>query len=134
MEQSKEVAESFIDQRPHDRIGIVAYEGEAFTQVPVTTDHVVVKNGIKGLKTGMLEGGTAIGMGLATAVNRLRQSEAKSKVIIPRPGMHSTPQPKLEIEYASRGPASQRSAEGSAPVCGHGTAADVLSFNEYPGW
>ena len=82
LEQSKEVAESFIDQRPHDRIGIVAYEGEAFTQVPVTTDHVVVKNGIKGLKTGMLEGGTAIGMGLATAVNRLRQSEAKSKVII----------------------------------------------------
>ena len=82
LEQSKEVAEAFIDQRPHDRIGIVAYEGEAFTQVPVTTDHVVVKNGIKGLKTGMLEGGTAIGMGLATAVNRLRQSEAKSKVII----------------------------------------------------
>lgn len=82
LEQSKEVAEAFIDQRPHDRIGIVAYEGEAFTQVPVTTDHVVVKNGIKGLKTGMLEGGTAIGMGLATAVNRLRQSDAKSKVII----------------------------------------------------
>lgn len=82
LEQSKEVAEAFIDQRHHDRIGIVAYEGEAFTQVPVTTDHVVVKNGIKGLKTGMLEGGTAIGMGLATAVNRLRQSEAKSKVII----------------------------------------------------
>ena len=82
LEQSKEVAKSFIDQRPYDRIGIVAYEGEAFTQVPVTTDHVVVKNGIKGLKTGMLEGGTAIGMGLATAVNRLRQSEAKSKVII----------------------------------------------------
>lgn len=82
LEQSKKVAEAFIDQRPHDRIGIVAYEGEAFTQVPVTTDHVVVKNGIKGLKTGILEGGTAIGMGLATAVNRLRQSDAKSKVII----------------------------------------------------
>lgn len=82
LEQSKDVAEDFIDQRPHDRIGIVAYEGEAFTQVPVTTDHVVVKNGINDLKTGMLEGGTAIGMGLATAVNRLRKSDAKSKVII----------------------------------------------------
>ena len=82
LEQSKEVAKAFIDQRPHDRIGIVAYEGEAFTQVPVTTDHIVVKNGFEGLKTGMLEGGTAIGMGLATAVNRLRKSDAKSRVII----------------------------------------------------
>ena len=82
LEQSKEVAEAFIDQRTHDRIGIVAYEGEAFTKVPVTTDHIVVKNGIRDLKTGLLDGGTAIGMGLATAVNRLRKSDAKSKVII----------------------------------------------------
>lgn len=82
IEQSKKVAEEFVEGRPHDRIGVVAYEGEAFTQVPVTTDHAVVKNGLRALKPGLLEGGTAIGMGLATAVNRLRKSEAKSKVII----------------------------------------------------
>jgi len=82
LEQAKSVAIEFIDDRPHDRIGLVIYEGEAFTQVPVTTDHVVVKNGVMELQTGLLEGGTAIGMGLATAVNRLRKSDAKSKVII----------------------------------------------------
>ena len=82
LEQAKSVAIEFIDDRPHDRIGLVVYEGEAFTQVPVTTDHVVVKNGVMELQTGLLEGGTAIGMGLATAVNRLRKSDAKSKVII----------------------------------------------------
>ena len=82
LEESKAVAVEFIDSRPHDRIGIVAYEAEAYTQVPVTTDHVVVKNGINSLQTGLLEGGTAIGMGLATSVNRLRNSEAKSRVII----------------------------------------------------
>jgi Ca-activated chloride channel family protein len=82
LEQAKSVAIEFIDDRPHDRIGLVVYEGEAFTQVPVTTDHVVVKNAVMELQTGLLEGGTAIGMGLATAVNRLRKSDAKSKVII----------------------------------------------------
>lgn len=82
IEQAKKVAAEFVEGRPHDRIGVVAYEGEAFTQVPVTTDHTVVKNGIAELRTGLLQGGTAIGMGLATAVNRLRKSEAKSKVII----------------------------------------------------
>lgn len=82
IEQSKKVAEEFVEGRPHDRIGVVAYEGEAFTQVPVTTDHTVVKNGLRSLRPGLLEGGTAIGMGLATAVNRLRKSDSKSKVII----------------------------------------------------
>lgn len=82
LESAKEVAMEFVDRRPFDRIGVVAYEGEAFTQVPITTDHIVVKNGIKALDTGMLEGGTAIGTGLAVAVNRLRTSEAKSKVIV----------------------------------------------------
>ena len=82
LERSKIVAMEFIDARPHDRIGVVAYEGEAFTQVPVTSDHVVVKNGIMALQPGLLEGGTAIGMGLATAVNRLRNSQAESRVII----------------------------------------------------
>ena len=82
LEASKKVAAQFVEERPNDRIGVVAYEGEAFTQIPLTTDQRVVMNGIESLETGLLEGGTAIGMGLATAVNRLRDSEAKSKVII----------------------------------------------------
>ena len=71
-----------MNDRPNDRIGVVAYEGEAFTQIPLTTDQRVVMNGIGELQTGLLEGGTAIGMGLATAVNRLKDSEAESKVVI----------------------------------------------------
>lgn len=82
LEASKEVATSFVNERPNDRIGVVAYEGEAFTQIPLTTDQRVVMNGIGQLQTGLLEGGTAIGMGLATAVNRLKESEAQSKVVI----------------------------------------------------
>jgi Ca-activated chloride channel family protein len=82
LEASKEVATQFVESRPDDRIGVVAYEGEAFTQVPLTTDQRVVMNGIESLETGLLTGGTAIGMGLATAVTRLRDSEAESKVII----------------------------------------------------
>ena len=82
LESAKEVAIDFVGSRPFDRIGVVAFEGEAFTQVPITTDHVVVKNGLAGLNTGLLEPGTAIGSGLAVAVNRLRSSEAKSKVVI----------------------------------------------------
>ncbi len=82
LEASKEVAARFIRGRPNDRIGIVVYEGEAFTQCPLTTDHAVLINLLKDVRTGMIKDGTAIGMGLATAVNRLRESEAKSKVII----------------------------------------------------
>lgn len=82
LEASKSVAMTFVEERPNDRIGVVAYEGEAFTQIPLTTDQRVVMNGIDQLQTGLLEGGTAIGMGLATAVNRLKDSEAESKVII----------------------------------------------------
>lgn len=82
LESAKEVATEFVDNRPFDRIGVVAYEGEAFTQVPLTTDHVVVKNGLSNLNTGMLQGGTAIGSGLAVAVNRLRESDGISKVIV----------------------------------------------------
>lgn len=82
LEASKAVATTFVEERPNDRIGVVAYEGEAFTQIPLTTDQRVVMNGIAQLETGLLEGGTAIGMGLATAVNRLKESEAESKVII----------------------------------------------------
>jgi len=82
LEAAKEVAQDFVADRPFDRVGVVVYEGESFTRVPLTTDHRVVMDGLEGLETGMVEGGTAIGMGLATAVNRLRKSEAKSKVVI----------------------------------------------------
>jgi Ca-activated chloride channel homolog len=82
LEAAKEVARDFVSDRPYDRVGVVVYEGESFTRVPLTTDHRVVLDGLDGLETGMVEGGTAIGMGLATAVNRLRKSEAKSKVVI----------------------------------------------------
>lgn len=79
---SKEVAKTFIDKRIHDRIGLVVFAGESYTQCPVTTDHRVVKDFLNGLQCGLLEDGTAIGMGLASAVNRVKESEAKSKVII----------------------------------------------------
>lgn len=82
LEASKEVAMEFIEDRPYDRIALVAYEGEAFTQVPLTTDHRVVLNGVTSLQPGLLEPGTAVGMGLATAINRLKDSDAKSKVVI----------------------------------------------------
>ncbi len=82
LEAAKKVAREFVEDRPYDRVGVVVYEGESFTRVPLTTDHRVVADGLDGLETGMVEGGTAIGMGLATAVNRLRKSEAKSKVVI----------------------------------------------------
>ena len=82
LEAAKEVAKSFVEDRPFDRVGVVVYEGESFTQVPLTTDHRVVIDGLDALETGRVEGGTAIGMGLATAVNRLRKSDAKSKVVI----------------------------------------------------
>ena len=82
LEASKEVAIRFIEERPTDRVGLVVYEGESFTQCPLTTDHRVLINLMSEIKTGMVEGGTAIGSGLATAVNRLKDSEAKSKVII----------------------------------------------------
>lgn len=82
LEAAKEVAKEFIDARPNDRIGLVVYEGEAFTQCPLTTDHRVLKDLFDEAKSGLIDGGTAVGMGLATALNRLRESEAKSKVVI----------------------------------------------------
>tara|TARA_R110002049_G_scaffold224203_4_gene395926 strand:- start:3824 stop:4828 length:1005 start_codon:yes stop_codon:yes gene_type:complete len=82
LEASKEVAIDFIKDRPRDRIGLVVYSGESFTQCPLTTDHSVVVNLFNDVKNGMIEDGTAIGLGLATAVNRLRESDAKSRVII----------------------------------------------------
>jgi Ca-activated chloride channel family protein len=82
LEASKSVAGDFIDGRPDDRIGLVVFSGEAFTQCPLTTDHSVLKNLLSEMQSGMIEDGTALGDGLATAVNRLRESKAVSKVII----------------------------------------------------
>ena len=82
MEAAKKVAEDFVDQRITDRIGIVIFSGESFTQCPLTTDHEVLKSQIEQIRNGLLEDGTAIGSGLATSVDRLRTGTAKSKVVI----------------------------------------------------
>jgi len=79
---SKKVAQEFIEGRPHDRVGLVVFAGESFTQCPVTTDQGVLTGLLQEIKSGLIEDGTAIGMGLATAVTRLKDSEAKSKVVI----------------------------------------------------
>ncbi|MBE7651622.1 vWA domain-containing protein [Tenacibaculum finnmarkense] len=82
LEALKKVAVDFVNRRPNDRIGIVVYAGESFTQTPITSDKSIVKRTISEIKWGQLDGGTAIGMGLGSAVNRLKESKAKSKVII----------------------------------------------------
>lgn len=81
-EASKSVAIEFISGRKYDRIGVVVFSGESFTQCPLTTDHAVLINLVNELKQGLIEDGTAIGVGLANAVNRLKDSKAISKVII----------------------------------------------------
>jgi Ca-activated chloride channel family protein len=82
LEAAKSVASDFIKGRKNDRMGLVVFAGEAFTQVPLTIDHQVLQNQLKSLKSGTLRDGTALGDGLATAINRIKDSEAKSKVII----------------------------------------------------
>jgi len=82
LEAAKAVASDFIAKRVNDRVGLVIFSGESFTQVPLTTDHAVIRNIFKEVKSGMIEDGTAIGDGLATSVSRLQDSEAISKVII----------------------------------------------------
>ncbi len=82
LEASKNVATEFISGRPYDRMGLVVFSGESFTQCPLTTDHAVLINLMREIQSGMIEDGTAIGNGLATAVNRIKDSESKSKVII----------------------------------------------------
>ena len=82
LESSKNVAIDFISKRINDRIGLVIFAGESFTQCPLTTDHNVLINLFQDVRSGMVEDGTAIGMGLSTAVNRLKESKAISKVII----------------------------------------------------
>jgi len=82
LEAAKEVADEFIAKRPNDRVSLVIFSGEAFTQVPLTTDHTMISNIFEEVKSGMIEDGTAIGDGLATSVSRLKDSDAISKVII----------------------------------------------------
>ncbi len=79
----KQVASEFVNDRPNDRIGLVVYAGESYTKMPITSDKRVVQNALRDIRfDGVIEDGTAIGMGLATAVNRLKESKAKGKVII----------------------------------------------------
>lgn len=82
LEASKTVANEFILSRPNDNIGLVLFAGKSFTQCPLTTDHAVLINLFNSINYGMIEDGTAIGLGLANSVNRLKESTAKSKVII----------------------------------------------------
>ena len=79
---AKNVASDFVNGRPGDRMGLVIFSGETFTQVPLTTDHGVMLNMLAEMKNGLIEDGTAIGDGLATAISRLKDSEAISKVVI----------------------------------------------------
>jgi Ca-activated chloride channel family protein len=83
MEALKRVAADFVDERPNDRIGLVVYASESYTKTPVTSDKAVIQDAIRSIKyDNVLQDGTGIGMGLATAVNRLKDSKAKSKVVI----------------------------------------------------
>ena len=79
---AKRVASDFVKDRPGDRMGLVIFSGETFTQVPLTTDHGVMLNMLDEMKNGLIDDGTAIGDGLATAISRLKDSEAISKVVI----------------------------------------------------
>lgn len=82
LEVSKAVAVDFISKRPYDRIGLTAFSGEGYTQCPLTTDHEALKVLLNDLRCGLIEDGTAIGMGLACSINRLKEDSAKSKIII----------------------------------------------------
>ena len=82
LEAAKDVAASFINGRQTDNIGLAVFSGESFTQCPLTTDHGVLLNLFKDVKPGIIQDGTAIGLGLANAVSRIKDSQAKSKVII----------------------------------------------------
>ena len=82
LDASKDVAIEFVSGRPDDRIGLVVFSGESFTQCPLTTNHAVLINLFKDIESGMIEDGTAIGLGLANGVNRLKDSKAVSKVVI----------------------------------------------------
>ena len=103
MEAAKKVAIDFVKDRPTDRIGLVVFSGESFTQCPITIDHDVLKEQISQIKSGILVDGTAIGEGLATAVDRIRRSNGKSRIIILlTDGVNNTGKvgPELALEVA----------------------------------
>lgn len=105
LEAAKKVASEFVDARENDRFGLVVFSGESFTQVPVTTDHLIVQEQLHKIQYGFLSQGTAIGMGIATGVNRLKNSTSKSKVIIlMTDGVNNagTIDPKLALEAANQ--------------------------------
>ncbi|MEO8635171.1 MAG: VWA domain-containing protein [Gemmatimonadales bacterium] len=107
MEVAKQQAITFIRGRTADRIGVVAFAGEALTQVPITVDYPVLEQAVNDLRIGLLEDGTAIGTGLATAVNRLREAPGKSKVIL-----------LLTDGENNRGTVDPRTAAGAAAALG----------------
>jgi Ca-activated chloride channel family protein len=82
LEAAKETVSQFVRARAHDRLGLVAFAGEALTQVPLTVDHDVVRQAVENLQVGQLEDGTAIGTAIATAANRLRRAPGESKVVV----------------------------------------------------
>ena len=82
IEAAKQVASDFIDGRSNDRIGLVVFSAQSFTQCPLTTDYPVLKSLLKEVKNGMIEDGTAIGLAIANGVNRMKDSKAKSRVMI----------------------------------------------------
>jgi Ca-activated chloride channel family protein len=82
LEAAREVAAAFVQGRRNDRIGLVAFAGEAYTQAPLTLDYTVIVNLLGEMEVGMIEDGTAVGMGLATAVKRLQASDAESKIVV----------------------------------------------------
>lgn len=103
IESAKRVALEFVEKRPTDRLGLVIFAGESFTQCPITIDHNILKEQISAIKSGVLIDGTAIGEGLATAVDRIRRSNGKSKVIVLlTDGVNNTGKigPELALEVA----------------------------------
>ncbi len=82
LESAKSVLSDFIDARPNDKIGLVIFGGQAFTQCPLTTDHKIIKNLLLDIKAGSLDQGTAIGLGLASGIARIKESKSKSKVVV----------------------------------------------------
>lgn len=82
IEAAKKTAIEFVENRKNDRIGLVIFSGESYTSCPITTDHTVLINLLSNIKSGIIADGTAIGLGLSTAVSRLKESKAKSKVIV----------------------------------------------------
>jgi Ca-activated chloride channel homolog len=82
LEVAKKVVTDFISKRPQDRMGLVIFSGESFSLCPLTTDQTILQNQVANMQSGQLADGTAIGMGLATSIERIRQSDAKSKIVI----------------------------------------------------